>query len=49
VADENAEAPLAPVGTSVSFGPRGFDISGVNFPAKGLEGLSTFGDSLSGR
>jgi hypothetical protein len=29
-------------------GPRGFDISGKVFPAKGLGGLSTFGDLLSG-
>jgi hypothetical protein len=29
-------------------GPRGFDISRKVFPAKGLGGLSTFGDLLLG-
>jgi hypothetical protein len=31
-----------------SSGPRGFNIFGKVFPAGGLGGLSTFGDSLSG-
>jgi hypothetical protein len=36
-----------PVGILMSSKPRKFGISGMVFPAEGLEGLSTFGDSLS--
>jgi hypothetical protein len=39
---------MAPVETLVSSGPGGFDIAGKVFLAEGLEGLSTFGDSLLG-
>jgi hypothetical protein len=38
----------APTKTLMFSGPRGFDISGKVFPAKGLGGLSTFGDLLLG-
>jgi hypothetical protein len=46
----NGEVGLlaAPVGTLTFSEPDGFDISGRVFLAEGLEGLSTFGDSLSG-
>jgi hypothetical protein len=46
--DENAGAPVAPVRTSVSFGPWGFDVSGLDFPAEGLGCFSTIGDLLLG-
>jgi hypothetical protein len=45
--DGEVGVPFAPVGSSVSPGLRGFDVSGVDFPAGGLGGLSTLGDSLS--
>jgi hypothetical protein len=38
----------APVETLVSSGLGAFDITEKVFPAEGLRGLSTFGDSLSG-
>jgi hypothetical protein len=45
--DGEVGAPWALMGTSESSGSGGFDTSGVDFPAEGLEGLSTVGDSLS--
>jgi hypothetical protein len=39
---------VASVGILMSFEPGGFGISRRFFPAEGLRGLSTFGNSLSG-
>jgi hypothetical protein len=44
--DGEVGSHAAPIGTSVSYEPRGFSISGRVFPVEGLGGLSTLGDSL---
>jgi hypothetical protein len=48
VTDGEVGLLVAPAKTLVYSGPRGFSISGKVFPAEGLGGLSTFGNSLSG-
>jgi hypothetical protein len=47
-ADEKVGSLWAPVGTSVSSGLRGFNISLEGHPVEGLGGLPTFVDSLLG-